>query len=225
MSQKAIKLAFILMWVALPAESIGLWAQHRLSNYEACLYGLSTCQPANLSAILYGLSSCQTASLSPTERQAVREAATRRNYQACLYGLSTCQTAYLSAAERHAVQVAAAKRNYQACLYGLVSCQMGSLSPSERQAIDDAAAHLPKITSVPRRLPGLTFRGYPCTADCSGHEAGYEWAEAHGIDDESDCTGNSQSFIEGCVAYVEEQEGDTQLSDEDDDADDYDDDE
>lgn len=48
------------------------------------------------------------------------------------------------------------------------------------------------------------FRGYACTQDCSGHEAGYEWAEEEGIEDEEDCTGWSQSFIEGCQAYVEE---------------------
>jgi len=25
-----------------------------------------------------------------------------------------------------------------------------------------------------------TFGGYECTVDCSGHKAGYEWAEARG---------------------------------------------
>lgn len=51
-----------------------------------------------------------------------------------------------------------------------------------------------------------TFQGYTCTSDCSGHEAGYEWAEAHGLDDPNDCDGNSESFIEGCRSYAEEQE-------------------
>lgn len=51
-----------------------------------------------------------------------------------------------------------------------------------------------------------TFKGYPCTEDCSGHEAGYEWAERKGIADESDCNGNSNSFNEGCQAWVEENE-------------------
>ncbi len=50
------------------------------------------------------------------------------------------------------------------------------------------------------------FKGYPCTEDCSGHEAGYEWAEDKGITDSSDCGGNSNSFIEGCEAYAEEEE-------------------
>lgn len=49
-----------------------------------------------------------------------------------------------------------------------------------------------------------TFHGYICTDDCSGHEAGYNWAMIYDIDDESECTGRSQSFIEGCIAYVEE---------------------
>jgi hypothetical protein len=54
-----------------------------------------------------------------------------------------------------------------------------------------------------------SFMGYPCTIDCSGHEAGYNWAEQHGIDDPDDCTGNSSSFIEGCQAYAEEQQEDS----------------
>ena len=51
-----------------------------------------------------------------------------------------------------------------------------------------------------------TFMGYQCTVDCPGHEAGYEWAEENGIDDPYDCGGNSESFIEGCQAYAEEQQ-------------------
>lgn len=48
------------------------------------------------------------------------------------------------------------------------------------------------------------FGEYECTEDCSGHEAGYSWAEENDISDESDCGGNSNSFIEGCISYVEE---------------------
>jgi hypothetical protein len=50
-----------------------------------------------------------------------------------------------------------------------------------------------------------TFHGSTCTSDCSGHEAGYEWAEEHGIDDPDDCDGNSASFVGGCRSYAEEQ--------------------
>jgi len=48
-----------------------------------------------------------------------------------------------------------------------------------------------------------------CKTDCSGHEAGHNWAEQHRIDDEDDCnhaeeTSTSPSFREGCRAYVRE---------------------
>jgi len=49
-----------------------------------------------------------------------------------------------------------------------------------------------------------TFNDYECTEDCSGHQAGYDWAEDNGIETEDDCGGNSDSFIEGCMSYVEE---------------------
>ena len=62
------------------------------------------------------------------------------------------------------------------------------------------AAMLPCGTSIAQQ----DFNGYPCTDDCSGHEAGYEWAEQNGITDANDCGGNSQSFIEGCESYTEE---------------------
>ena len=52
------------------------------------------------------------------------------------------------------------------------------------------------------------FGGYECTVDCSGHEAGYTWAEQHDITDGDDCDtagehSNSPSFAEGCHAYVD----------------------
>jgi len=55
-----------------------------------------------------------------------------------------------------------------------------------------------------------TFMGYPCGGDCSGHEAGYEWAEENEVNDPDDCDGNSDSFIEGCQAYAEEQQAEAE---------------
>ena len=49
-----------------------------------------------------------------------------------------------------------------------------------------------------------TFRGYECTQDCSGHRAGYAWAKNKRITVESYCTSRSNSFNEGCEAYVKE---------------------
>lgn len=53
-----------------------------------------------------------------------------------------------------------------------------------------------------------TFAGFDCTDDCSGHQVGYDWAEDNDITDSDDCGGNSDSFIEGCVAYAEERAND-----------------
>jgi Magnesium chelatase, subunit ChlI/Magnesium chelatase, subunit ChlI C-terminal len=51
-----------------------------------------------------------------------------------------------------------------------------------------------------------TFGDFDCTDDCSGHSAGYKWAEKHGVEDEDNCPdGNSQSFHEGCIAYTRDQ--------------------
>lgn len=54
------------------------------------------------------------------------------------------------------------------------------------------------------QLP-VTSDNWECTDDCSGHEAGYEWAADNGISDPDDCGGKSDSFIEGCEAYANEQ--------------------
>jgi len=51
----------------------------------------------------------------------------------------------------------------------------------------------------------VTSDNWNCTSDCSGHEAGYEWASEHGIAHPDDCGGKSNSFIEGCQAYANEQ--------------------
>ena len=68
------------------------------------------------------------------------------------------------------------------------------LPPELESALDDVTGE-----------GGDTFHGYDCLGDCSGHLAGYEWAARHDIDDAASCGGKSQSFIEGCMAYAEDQ--------------------
>lgn len=53
----------------------------------------------------------------------------------------------------------------------------------------------------------LSFHGYDCSLDCSGHEAGYEWAKNRGIDRDADCPDSTTSFFEGCLAFIEEGSG------------------
>lgn len=60
------------------------------------------------------------------------------------------------------------------------------------------------VVLLPTLATAASFNGYECTEDCSGHEAGYEWAERNEIEDEDGCDSKSNSFTEGCVSYVEE---------------------
>ncbi|MBP0630704.1 hypothetical protein [Cupriavidus sp. AcVe19-1a] len=61
---------------------------------------------------------------------------------------------------------------------------------------------------IPRPTQGQAsnerFFGARCTQDCSGHEAGYDWAADNDISDPDQCTGDSQAFVEGCQDYAEE---------------------
>jgi hypothetical protein len=54
---------------------------------------------------------------------------------------------------------------------------------------------------------GFSYKGYRCTKDCSGHKAGYYWAQMHDIDSDTECPRMSShpSFWEGCKSKTEEQ--------------------
>ncbi len=62
------------------------------------------------------------------------------------------------------------------------------------------------IIVIAAALPAAaeSFKGYPCTQDCSGHKAGYAWAKQRGVTDPAGCGGKSKSFIEGCTAAAQE---------------------
>lgn len=47
---------------------------------------------------------------------------------------------------------------------------------------------------------------YVCTDDCSGHEAGFEWAQENDVQDAGECDGYSMSFIEGCETFARERQ-------------------
>lgn len=51
-----------------------------------------------------------------------------------------------------------------------------------------------------------SYEGYGCTQDCSGHDAGYRWAEDNDLTDPDDCGGKSWSFEEGCRSFAEERQ-------------------
>lgn len=77
-------------------------------------------------------------------------------------------------------------------------------STAEDNARENAVASLSTVTFEDVGDTSL------CTEDCGGHDAGFEWARDNGITDESECSGNSDSFIEGCQAYVQQVEQQTE---------------
>jgi hypothetical protein len=79
--------------------------------------------------------------------------------------------------------------------------------PRQVERKDRSSSEATNETETPETNP-RTFAGYECTGDCSGHEAGYAWAEEHNISDGDECDtagehSNSPSFAEGCHAYVD----------------------
>lgn len=61
-------------------------------------------------------------------------------------------------------------------------------------------------TELDEAPTGLYFKGSPCTKDCSGHLAGYRWADARGITNDNEC-GNGishPSFWTGCSIRANE---------------------
>jgi hypothetical protein len=97
----------------------------------------------------------------------------------------------------------------------LVGCLVLLMNQPDPEANDPAIDEEPAARVVAIRLadraelppekegPLLRFGGYPCRDDCSEHQAGYQWAEEHGISDADNCDGLSAAFIEGCRVYAE----------------------
>ena len=52
------------------------------------------------------------------------------------------------------------------------------------------------------RLREQELEGYGCTRDCSGHQAGYQWAQVNNVCDSNYSGGKSQSFNEGVRAWA-----------------------
>lgn len=87
----------------------------------------------------------------------------------------------------------------------------GGSSGSDYRYADEAAsvAEFDEDVARDRAVDDLSYESYGsigepygCTDDCSGHEAGFEWAKENGVTDGS-CYGDSASFIEGCQAYAD----------------------
>ncbi len=92
-----------------------------------------------------------------------------------------------------------------AMMAGLLFCLIGC-GPSRQERID--AAEDKAMDQARDDMANQTYEeaegSADCTVDCSGHDAGFAWAKENDIEDPDECSGNSESFIEGCKAYGEE---------------------
>ncbi|BDB28736.1 hypothetical protein CTP10_R61470 (plasmid) [Cupriavidus sp. P-10] len=80
-----------------------------------------------------------------------------------------------------------------------------AIAADQGVTVDEMKRHFDTQVPRPRQgeSGGESFLGSRCTQDCSGHEAGYYWAADNDISDPNDCTGDSQTFVEGCQEYAE----------------------
>ena len=78
----------------------------------------------------------------------------------------------------------------------------GSRSSSIVEEFDEDAANDRAVDELAYETYSTIGAPYGCTDDCSGHDAGFEWAKNNGVRDGS-CYGDGQSFVEGCQAYGE----------------------
>jgi hypothetical protein len=78
----------------------------------------------------------------------------------------------------------------------------GSRSSGIGEEFDEDAAYDRATDELSYETYSTIGAPYGCTDDCSGHDAGFEWAKNNGSTDGS-CYGDSQSFVEGCQAYGE----------------------
>jgi hypothetical protein len=92
-------------------------------------------------------------------------------------------------------------------IIGLCQCSSGEDREAFGGEIETMASREQAEQSAAEAVQGTTYddqgQPYGCTSDCSGHDAGYRWADENQVLDPSACGGNSQSFIEGCMAYAE----------------------
>ena len=94
----------------------------------------------------------------------------------------------------------------------VVMAILGSQDNQEPAVTTNPVANTPSAPSTPpvSLPPPPASSGEDChTANCDGHQAGYEWARDRDISDEWDCdkageTSNSPSFAAGCRMYVDD---------------------
>ena len=70
----------------------------------------------------------------------------------------------------------------------------------------DQLARLESISSIKliqSTSGNVYFKGALCSPYCLEHISGYTWAEKYGISKSEGCTNNNNSFMNGCLQYVD----------------------
>lgn len=89
--------------------------------------------------------------------------------------------------------------------YGPLDANAAAIDAAATAANAAANYYPPQALQPPSVGPYESLRGSgECIDDCSGHEAGFQWAEENNVTDPENCGGRSDSFIAGCQAYAEE---------------------
>jgi hypothetical protein len=85
-------------------------------------------------------------------------------------------------------------------------CCLTACSPSQQERANIAADRA--AVSARNAMRGLIYQevegSVDCAEDCSGHNAGFAYAQEHNIEDGGGCNNASASFVEGCEAYREQ---------------------
>jgi hypothetical protein len=156
---------------------------------------------------------CKHNLLTPEQARQTKNAELNNNLRTCLSGQfpTLCKHNLLTPEQARQTKNAELNNNLRTCISGQFPtlCKHNLLTKEQNAQVIQAETKYSKTLQQYKVYPHVqyrpsTFNGYNCTVDCSGHEAGYEWAEENDIDDIFDCEGNSTSFIEGCESYVEE---------------------
>jgi Protein of unknown function (DUF3761) len=193
-------------------------------NYRDCLNGFSSCNPSKLTEserplvqqaahqrnyrdCLNGFSSCNKSALNDEEKSKLASRATASatpqsppHYYTNKDGVRVQSPTYYNS------QPAAATAQ---CADGTFSFSLNHRGTcSHHGGVSKWLDKTPIAAPVRPGTSRQTFAGYACSSDCSGHAAGYRWAQEHDINDADDCDtagerSNSPSFAEGCRAFVE----------------------
>lgn len=90
------------------------------------------------------------------------------------------------------------------CIQGFQAQADQSATPTTTTSPSYTPQPTAPVQTEAKPITTPTYKGYSCSLDCSGHEAGYAWGEEYEICDTDYSNGNSESFNEGVRSWAEE---------------------